>query len=138
MPSKEEIEKARDILLRGNDIESAAIILEAVIMDNVIITGGRVNILRIATRQILNFLNEYKDKDYLKVVSEKVKANEKNRQLEAENKEVIEKEKKTLKLLLELKKDLIEELKYNSTKREARLQLIIVNEMLEILKGEKK
>lgn len=73
---KKEIEEAVSIILRGIDIESSALILEKAIMDNYIISTGRVNILRIATRQILNFIEEYKNKGYLDVVREKVKANE--------------------------------------------------------------
>lgn len=56
-------------------------------------------------------------------------------QLEAEKTEAIEKENKVLRFLLELNKELTEELKYNSTKREARLQLSIVDKILEIMKG---
>lgn len=78
---KEKIEEAISIILRGIDIESSALILEKAIMDNFIISAGRVNILKIATRQILNFIEEYKNKGYLDVVREKVKANEENKQL---------------------------------------------------------
>lgn len=90
MLSKEEIEKARSNILRGNDLESAAIILEAMILDNYIEIGGRVNILKIATRQIINFVNEYKTKDYLDVVREKVKANNRANQLEEDKQNLIE------------------------------------------------
>ena len=74
---KKKIEEAVSIILRGIDIESSALILEKVVMDNYIISVGRVNILRVATRQILNFIEDYKNKDYLKVIKEKVKANSK-------------------------------------------------------------
>lgn len=56
-------------------------------MDNYIISVGRINILRVATRQILNFIEEYKNKGYLDVVREKVKANEKVTKLQKENEE---------------------------------------------------
>ena len=82
---KKEIEEAVSIILRGIDIESSALILEKAIMDNYIISTGRVNILRIATRQILNFIEEYKNKGYLDVVREKVKANEEISKLQKEN-----------------------------------------------------
>ncbi len=90
MLSKEEIEKAGSILLRGNDIESAVIILEAMILNNYIEVGGRVNILKIATRQIINFVNEYKTKGYLDIVREKVKANNRANQLEEDKQNLIE------------------------------------------------
>lgn len=82
MLSKEEIEQARSILLRGNNIESASLILRAMILEGWVESGGRVNILKVATRQILSFIEEYKNKGYLDVVKEKVQANEKSRQLE--------------------------------------------------------
>lgn len=84
---KKKIEEAVSIILRGIDIESSALILEKVVMDNYIISVGRVNILRVATRQILNFIEDYKNKDYLKVIKEKVKANEEVTKLQKENEE---------------------------------------------------
>ena len=86
MLSKEEIEKARSNLLRGNDIESACLIMEEVIWNGLVTTSGRVNITKVAMRQILNFIEEYKNKGYLDVVKEKVQLKEKNNQLEKENK----------------------------------------------------
>lgn len=80
-----EIEKAKSNILRGNDIESASLILEKVIWDNLIIVSGRVDITKVAVRQILNFIEEYKDKGYLDVVKEKVKANEEIAKLQKEN-----------------------------------------------------
>lgn len=80
-----EVEKAKSNILRGNDIESAALILEKVIWDNLIIVGGGVDITKVAVRQILNFIEEYKDKGYLDVVKEKVKANEEITKLQKEN-----------------------------------------------------
>lgn len=82
------IEEAKSNILRGNDIESAALILEKVIWDNLIIVSGRVDITKVAVRQILNFIKEYKDKGYLDVVREKVKANEEITKLQKENEEL--------------------------------------------------
>lgn len=90
MLSKEEIEKARSNILRGNDIESACLIMEAVVFDGLIQVGGRVNIAKVAMRQILNFIEEYKDKEYLDVVREKVKANNKVKKLETRKQKLIE------------------------------------------------
>ena len=81
---KKDIEQAVSNVLSGIDIESSSLILEKVIMDNYIISRGRVNILKIATRQILNFIEEYKNKGYLDVVREKVKANEEITKLQKE------------------------------------------------------
>lgn len=85
---KNKIEDVIDIILRGNDIESSALILEKAIMDNYIIAKGRVNILKIATRQILNFIEEYKNKGSLDIIKEKVKANDKITKLQKENEEL--------------------------------------------------
>lgn len=88
MISKKEVEKASNILKRGNDIESAAIILEEKILNE---NAGETTILKIATRQAVDFINEYKDKKYLDVIREKVQANERNKQLEIRQQKVIEK-----------------------------------------------
>ena len=85
MLSKEKIERAKDNLLRGNDIESACLIMEEVVWNNLVITGGRVNIIKVAMRQILNFIQEYKNKGYIDIIREKVQLKEKNNQLEQEN-----------------------------------------------------
>lgn len=102
MPSKEEIEKARSILLRGNDIESAAIILEGAIMDRIIIRCGRVNILKIAVRQILNFIEDAKNKGLLEYARENVKLKAELKKLQNENRKLkvglnngLDKEKKS-------------------------------------------
>lgn len=97
MLSKEEIEQARSNILRGNDIESAALILEAMILDNYIEIGGRVNILKVATRQLLNFVEENKNKGNLDYIKEKVKANNRANELETNNKNLIEKLEEILK-----------------------------------------
>ena len=86
------IEKAKSNLLRGNDIESATFILEKVILDGMIIKCGRINILKVAARQIINFIEEYKNKEYLDVVREKVYANEESRRKD----ELIEKQQKEI------------------------------------------
>lgn len=87
---KKALEQARSNITRGNDIESAMLILEKCVLEGVIFIGGRLNIFKIAVRQILNFLEEYKDKGYLDVVREKVKANE-----------TVEKQSKEIELLKE-------------------------------------
>ncbi len=83
---KENIEQAISCILRGIDIESSALILEKAVMDNYIIASGRVNVVKIATRQILNFIKEYSNKGYLDVVREKVKENEQISKLQKEKK----------------------------------------------------
>ncbi len=93
MVSKEEIEKleqAKSNILRGIDLESSALILEKAILDNYIFAGGRVNILKIATRQILNFIENSKvenvgDKDILDYVKENVSLKAEIKQLKKEN-----------------------------------------------------
>ena len=86
------IEQAKSNLLRGNDIESATLILEKVILDGMIIKCGRINILKVAARQIINFIEEYKNKEYLDVVREKVYANEESRRKD----ELIKKQQKEI------------------------------------------
>lgn len=120
MLSKEEIEQARSNILRGNDIESACLIMKAMIWDGLIQAGGRVNIAKIAMRQILNFIEEYKNKNYLDVVREKVKANNRANELETNNKKLIEK----------LEEDITEY-------PEAKYTKWYLIDILEILKGEK-
>lgn len=56
--------------------------------------------------------------------------------IETALKELETKERKLIQKLVEDKKQLTEELKYNITKREARLQLQLVDNYLKILKGE--
>ena len=89
------IEQAESNLLRGNDIESATLILEKVILDGMIIKCGRINILKVAARQIINFIEEYKNKEYLDIVREKVYANEESRRKD----ELIEKQQKEIERL---------------------------------------
>ncbi len=78
------IEEAKSNILRGNDIESAALILERCILDNYIIVGGRVNILKVATRQILTFIENAKNKDILDYVRENVSLKTEMKQLKKE------------------------------------------------------
>jgi len=87
MISKEEIENASNNLLRGNDIDSAIIILEEKILNQ---NCGETTILKIATRQAVEFMKECKDKHYLDIVKEKVQANERCKQLENKRQEVID------------------------------------------------
>ena len=106
---KKDIEQAVSNVLSGIDIESSSLILEKAIMDNYIISRGRVNILKIATRQILNFIEEYKNKGYLDVVREKVKANEEITKLQKEiehQKEKRENQKAELTILNEKQKEM--------------------------------
>jgi len=77
----QEIDQARKNILRGVDLESSAIILNAAIFENVVFLGGRVNPIKIATRQILDFLSEFKTKDYWTVLREKVKRGNKIQEL---------------------------------------------------------
>lgn len=94
-----EIEQAKSNILRGIDIESSGLILEKAILDGYIFTGGRIDILKLATRQILYFIENSKvrnnigDKDILDYVKENVKLKEENEankkkieELEEENK----------------------------------------------------
>lgn len=105
---KNKIEDAIDIILRGNDIESSALILEKAIMNNHIIVKGRVNILKIATRQILNFIEEYKNKGSLDIIKEKVKANDKITKLQKENEKLNKLLKFSLDYIHKLEEDLYE------------------------------
>lgn len=117
MLSKEEIQEAKSKILRGNDIESACLIMKTIIWDGLVQVGGRVNITKVAMRQILNFIEEYKNKGYLDVVREKVQANEKIKQLEAKEQKLIEK---------------LEEMKKNYKHR---LETDIIDLILEIVEG---
>ena len=83
------IEEARNNILRGNDIESASLILERCILDNYIIKGGRVNILKIATRQIVTFIENAKNKNVLDYVRENVSLKNEIKQLKREKKGVL-------------------------------------------------
>lgn len=76
---------------------------------------------------------------------ERIKINLKNNTIEKQEdmkniaeyiKHLESREQKLIEKLEEDKIELIEELKYNITKREARMQLNLVNKYLEIVKGE--
>lgn len=124
MTSKEKIEKASNILKRGNDIESAAIILEEKILNE---NAGETTILKIATRQAVDFINEYKDKGYLDVIREKVQANERNKQLETKQQKVIAK----------LEKDIKTYSQKGCCRKQVREGIVReAKEILEIMKGE--
>jgi hypothetical protein len=124
---KKALEQARSNITRGNDIESAMLILEKCALDGVIFTGGRLNIFKIAVRQILNFLKEYKDKGYLDVVREKVKANE---TVKKQSKEIEElSDKLTEKICKGVEEEILEE--YRQT-------IISKNKEIEELKDKNK
>lgn len=55
---QEKIEKAISNVLRGNDIESASCIVEKVVLDNYRLVTGRINVFKIATRQLLDYAKE--------------------------------------------------------------------------------
>lgn len=95
------IEQARNNILRGNDIESAMLILEKCALDGLVLVSGRINIFKIAVRQVLNFLTEYKEKGYLDVVREKVSV--KNELFEKNN--LIEKQRKEIERLNQVESD---------------------------------
>ncbi len=140
MLSKEEIEKARSNILRGNDIESSALILEAMIFDNYTEVGGRVNILKVATRQILNFVEENKNKGNLDYIKEKVKANNRVNQLETNNKKLIEKlENKQMKLLKQMQEPNNDRWEKDDEKyyEKIKIQYKTIKEILKLAKGEK-
>lgn len=61
---EQKIQQATNNILRGEDIESAAYILKKFMFDNVIFIGRRVNPVKIATRQVLNFIERYQASDY--------------------------------------------------------------------------
>lgn len=61
---EQKIQQAINNILRGEDIESAAYILEKFMFDNVNFIGGRVNPVKVATKQVLNFIKRYQESDY--------------------------------------------------------------------------
>lgn len=71
-----EIEQAISNILRGLDVESAALILEKCVLDNYVFRGGRVNTLKVAVRQILAFIENAKIKGVLDYAKENVKLKE--------------------------------------------------------------
>jgi hypothetical protein len=68
----EKLQQAISNILRGDDIESAALILKKCALENYIIRGGRVNILKVAVIQILDFIEIAKNKGILEYVKENV------------------------------------------------------------------
>ena len=73
---QEKIEKAISNVLRGNDIESASYIVEKVALDNYRLVTGRINVFKIATRQLLDYAKESKEKGVLDYAKENVKLKE--------------------------------------------------------------
>lgn len=61
---EQKIQQAKNNILRGEDIDSAAYILEKYMFDGVFFIGGRVNPVKVATRQVLNFIKRYQKSDY--------------------------------------------------------------------------
>lgn len=61
---EQKIQQATNNILRGEDIESAAYILKKFMFDNVNFIGGRINPVKVATRQVLNFIKRYQESDY--------------------------------------------------------------------------
>ena len=82
---EQKIQQAKNNILRGEDIDSATYILEKVIFDNVFFIGGRVNPLKVATRQVINFIKS----DYETICLENNELKEKNERLESENQEFL-------------------------------------------------
>ena len=76
--NKRKIEEARSNILRGNDIESACLIIKEALYNSLIMIDDEINITNLAIRQALDFIEEYKNKSYLDVVREKVQLKEKN------------------------------------------------------------
>lgn len=86
---EQKIQQAKNNILRGEDIDSATYILEKVIFDNVFFIGGRVNPLKVATRQVINFIKRYQKSDYETICLENNELKEKNERLESENQEFL-------------------------------------------------
>lgn len=61
---EQKIQQAKNNILRGEDIDSAAYILEKYMFDGMFFIGGRVNPVKVATRQVLNFIKRYQKSDY--------------------------------------------------------------------------
>lgn len=92
---QEKIEKAISNVLRGNDIESASCIVEKVVLDNYRLVTGRINVFKIATRQLLDYAKESKEKGILDYAKENVKLKEQLKEKDAE----IEKKDKMIDLM---------------------------------------
>ncbi len=86
---EQKIQQAKNNILRGEDIDSATYILEKVIFDNVFFIGGRVNPLKVATRQVINVIKRYQKSDYETICLENNELKEKNERLESENQEFL-------------------------------------------------
>ncbi len=104
---QEEIEKAISNVLRGNDIESASCIVEKVVLDNYRLVTGRINVFKIATRQLLDYAKESKGKVVLDYAKENVNLKEQLKEKDAE----IEKLRKHNKELLRKLRNRVKEVK---------------------------
>lgn len=51
---------------------------------------GETTILKLAAKQVVDFIKEYRDKNYLDIIRKKVQVNERNKQLENKRQEVID------------------------------------------------
>ena len=94
--TEEQIQKmqlAKSNILKGEDIEAAAYILEKCVFDNVIIIGERVNYLKIATRQILDFIKRYKESDYETICLENNELREIADRIQSEYNELLNKKR---------------------------------------------
>lgn len=94
--TEEQIQKmqlAKSNILKGEEIEAAAYILEKCVFDNVIIIGERVNYLKIATRQILDFIKRYKESDYETICLENNELREIADRIQSEYNELLNKKR---------------------------------------------
>lgn len=111
MVSEEELKKAIiDIMKDSNDLESAKTILEAVAIDNYYITAGRVNIVKVAMKCILEYLNNPRNLNITETRRENVKLKE----IEKSHKE----ENGKLRVELEQEKARNEKLQYKIDEKE--------------------
>lgn len=86
MVSEEELKKAIiDIMKDSNDLESAKTIFEAVAIDNYYITTGRVNIVKVAMKCILEYLNNPRNLNITETRREMVKLKEIEKSHKEEN-----------------------------------------------------
>lgn len=86
MVSEEELKKAIiDIMKDSNDLESAKTIFEAVAIDNYYITAGRVNIVRVAMKCILEYLKNPRNLNITETRREIVKLKEIEKSHQEEN-----------------------------------------------------
>lgn len=105
MVSEEELKKAIiDIMKDSNDLESAKTIFEAVAIDNYYITAGRVNIVRVAMKCILEYLKNPRNLNITETRREIVKLKEIEKSHKEENGKLrveLEKKDKMIDLMLD-------------------------------------